>query len=165
MLVAEFIAKNSTPFKQRILLNKGTSSKVYIGQPILGAEGILGQIASVTPFNATGILISDPAHQMLAQVEHSKVYVLVSGTGNPNQLELSNQPSNAKIQIGDTLVTTGLDETYPPNFPIGSVTEIIQSSSGHATRFIVKPFASLTQGREILLVWGKSFKETKFNDE
>lgn len=158
-LVAEFIIKSSTPFKQRILLNKGTRNSVYVGQPILGASGILGQIISVTPFSATGMLISDPAHQMLAQVARSQVYVLVSGTGNPNQLELNNQPLTTSIRIGDTLVTTGLDDVYPSNFPIGSVTEIIKSATGDAAKIIIKPLAKLTQGREVLLVWNKSLKK------
>ena len=83
IIIAELIAKNSTPFKQRIVINKGAHDNVYVGQTILGAQGILGQIVSVSPISAIGMLISDPAHAVLTQVKRSQIYVLTTGTGHP----------------------------------------------------------------------------------
>ena len=159
-ILAKVVNKKSTPFKQRIVLNKGTHDNLYIGQPILGAKGILGQITSVTPFSSIGMLITDPGHQMLARVKRPQTLVFIAGTGNPDQLELRNRSVNVKIQKGDVIVTTGLDETYPANYPIGTVTEIDKSSSHNLARILVKPFAQLSQGHEVLLVWNQQAKKT-----
>ena len=153
ILLAEVIDKRSSPFKKRIILNKGTNDKVYVKQAILGGEGVLGQVTSVTPFSATGLLITDPAHQMMAYIERLQIPVLLTGTGHPNQLELHKQQFDSQIRVGDTVVTTGLDDIYPANYPIGTVTEINVSPSSNLGRIIIKPSAQLTQGREVLLLW------------
>ena len=118
---AELISADYTPFRQNIIINRGKKYGAYIGQAILDAYGVMGQITSVTPFSATGMLISDPAHTMLAQVDRSGIRVLVAGTGNPHQLTLRYVPIEADIREGDMIVTSGLDNRYPPNYPIGLV--------------------------------------------
>ena len=153
VIIAEFISKSSTPFKQRIILNKGTHDNAYIGQPILSADGILGQIISVTPYSSTGMLISDPSHAMLAQVSRSGITALTVGIGNPNRLELQYLPLDADIQEGDTLITTGLDGLYPPDYPIGQVIQVNRSPGNTFATVFARPFAELNSGREVLLVW------------
>ncbi len=155
-IIAELISKNSTPFKQRIVINKGARDNAYIGQPILGTDGILGQIISVTPFSATGMLISDPDHAVLAQVNRSGITTLVVGVGNPDQLELQYLPPDADIRQGDTLVTTGLDNLYPPDYPIGYVTKVSRSPGDTFASVFIRPFAKLNYGREVLLIWERS---------
>ena len=155
VVVAELINKNSTPFRQQIVINKGTRDSAHIGQPILGVDGIFGQIIAVTPFSATGILISDPDHAMMAQVLRSGITVLVVGVGNPAQLEIQYLPADTDIQKGDVLLTTGFDDMYPPDYPIGYITQVERFPGDAFATVFVRPYAELNRGREVLLVWRK----------
>lgn len=153
VVIAELINKNSTPFKQRIVINKGSHDNAHIGQPILGINGIFGQITSVTPFSATAMLISDPDHAVMAQILRSGITALVVGVGNPAQLEIQYLPSDTNIRKGDVLLTTGFDDVYPPDYPIGYVTKVERFPRDAFATVFVRPYAELNRGREVLLVW------------
>lgn len=149
---AELISADHTPFKQRIIINRGKKDAVYIGQVILDAYGVMGQIISVTPISATGMLISDPAHTMLAQVDRSGIRVLVAGTGNPHQLTLRYVPIETDIRKGDAIVTSGLDNRYPPNYLVGHVKSISRPSDKSFASIRLRPAAQLDRARETLLI-------------
>ena len=151
-VVAKLIAINYTPFRQQIVLNKGGQNDAYIGQPILDSKGVIGQIIETTPFSATGMLISDPSHAMLAQVTRSGLRVLAVGTGNLQQLKLEYVPFDADIREGDTLVTSGLDGRYPPDYPIGKILRVTKDPGDSFSTITIKPFAKLGSHREVLLV-------------
>ena len=152
-VVAKLIATDYTPFRQRIVIDKGKRNNAYLGQPILGAQGVIGQIVEITPFSATGMLISDPNHSMLAQVNRSGLRVLTVGTGNPRQLRLDYIPLDADIREGDIVVTSGLDGRYPANYPVGQVSQIVKNQNDNFADITLKPFAELDHYREVLLVW------------
>ena len=152
-MIANLIATNYTPFRQHIILDKGKNDNVYIGQPILDSKGVMGQIISITPFSSIGMLISDPSHSMLVQVGDLGVRSLLVGTGNPNQLKLEYLPPDVSIAVGDTAITSGLDRRYPPDYPIGYVSQVIRTKNDTFANILIKPYANLNYGREVLLIW------------
>ncbi len=152
-VVAKLMATDYTPFRQRIVIDKGGRNNAYVGQPILGAQGVIGQVISITPFSATGMLISDPGHTMLTQVNRSGFRALAVGTGNPRQLRLDYVPLDADIREGDTIVTSGLDDRYPPDYPVGRILRVVRNAGDNFASITLKPFAELDRHREVLLVW------------
>ena len=158
-IVARLIAIDYTPLRQRIVIDRGGRNNAYIGQPILGARGVIGQIVEVTPFSATGMLISDPDHAMLAQINRSGLRVLVVGTSNLGQLRLDYVPLDADIREGDTIVTSGLDNRYPGGYPVGKITRVARHAGDSFADITLEPFARLDNHREVLLVWEMSSSE------
>lgn len=153
LLVAELLSVDLDPFRQRIVLNKGTRDGVYEGQPLLGAKGIIGQVDKVGPFNAVAILISDPNHALLGVVARSGQRSLVVGTGNIDKLELLHVTNTADINIGDLVITSGLDDRYPTDYPVAEITSIQQIAGEAFTKVEAKPLVDLNTIREILLIW------------
>lgn len=153
VVIAELVAKDSTPFKQRIILDKGARNNAYIGQPILGARGVIGQIISVTPISATGMLICDPSHAMLTQIGRSQISAVAVGIGNPHRLELRYLPLDSDVREGDTVITSGLGGRYPPDYPVGVVSEVVRSTDDTFATVYVAPYAELDRGKQVMLVW------------
>ena len=153
LLIAELLSVDLDPFRQRIVLNKGTRDGVYEGQPLLGAKGIIGQVDKVGPFNAVAILISDPNHALLGVVARSGQRSLVVGTGNIDKLELLHVTNTADINIGDLVITSGLDDRYPTDYPVAEITSIQQIAGEAFTKVEAKPLVDLNTIREILLIW------------
>ena len=152
-VVARLISADYTPLRQRIVIDKGGRNNAYIGQPILGARGVIGQIVEITPFSATGMLISDPNHAMLAQVSRSGLRALAVGTGNPRQLRLDYVPADADVREDDIIITSGLDGRYPPDYPVGRISRVEKRSGDSFADVTVEPFVELNNHREVLLVW------------
>jgi rod shape-determining protein MreC len=153
ILIGELLSVDLDPYQQRIVINKGTRDGVYEGQPLLGARGIIGQIDKAGPFNSIALLVSDPNHALLGVIARSGQRSLVVGTGNIQQLELMHLTSTADIQIGDLVITSGLDDRYPSDYPVAEVTSIKQVAGDAFVKVEAKPLVDLNSIREVLLIW------------
>lgn len=152
-LIGELLSVDLDPYQQRIVVNKGTRDGVYEGQPLLGAKGIIGQVEKAGPFNSIALLVSDPNHALLGVIARSGQRSLVVGTGNIQQLELMHLTNTADIQIGDLVITSGLDDRYPSDYPVAEVTSITQVSGDPFVKVEAKPLVDLNSIREVLLIW------------
>ncbi len=151
--VVKLIGVYSSLIEQKIIINKGSSDGVYTGQPVLGTNGIIGQVGKLTPISATVILISSPGFTVMGETERSSLRVVVRGTGNAEQLQLLYVPTTADIEIGDQIVTSGLDHKYPYGYPIGTVLSIEKPAGDSFATIHIKPNAKLNHNLEMLLVW------------
>ena len=151
--VVKLVGVHSSLIEQKITIDKGNSDGVYIGQPVLGTNGIIGQVSELTPISATVILISSPGFTVLGEIERSGLRVIVRGIGNAERLQLLYVPTTADIKVGDQIVTSGLDHKYPYGYPIGTVLNIENPEGDSFSTIYIKPNAKLNHNLEILLVW------------
>jgi len=149
--LAELVGINLTPYKQQVTLSKGSSSSVYLGQAVINASGVMGQVIQVTPFRSTVLLVTDSLHSTPVRVLGSGVLTIAHGTGHIDRLELPYLPDSADIHVGDLLVTSGLGERFPPDYPVARITEI--PAAGASASVIATPLANLSQNRLVMLVW------------
>ena len=153
VLIAELLRVDLDPFTRQIVINKGSDNDVYIGQPLLDAEGIIGQIIHVSNYSSTAMLITDPSHALPIQMNSTGQRAIVVGTGRPNELELLHIPSNTGLKQGDLLVSSGLGGRFPAGYPVARVS-MVENIPGQAyLRVIAEPSAHLQRSREVLLVW------------
>ncbi|VAW87813.1 Rod shape-determining protein MreC [hydrothermal vent metagenome] len=154
MMISEIIAVDLAPFSRQIVINKGGSDKLFTGQPLLDAKGVVGQVIEVGKFSSRAMMITDPSHAIPVQVNRTGMRAIAVGTGDANNgLELTHIPNNADIQKGDLLVTSGLGGRFPAGYPVAHITEIILDP--HQSYAVVKaqPAAALERIREILVIW------------
>jgi len=140
------------PSRQRLLLNAGSDDGVRLGQSVIDAGGLLGQIIAVTPGTATVLLLTDLDHAVPVSVSRSGVRLVAFGIGRSDRLEVRNIPVSSDVKAGDVLVTSGLGGRFPPGFPVGTLAELRPDDS-HA--FLVgelAPSAQLDRGRDVLLL-------------
>jgi rod shape-determining protein MreC len=153
VLIAELVAVAQDPFRQVVLINKGKSSGLYEGQPVLDANAVVGQVTHVNPFTANVLLITDATHALPVQVNRNGLRTIALGTGLINQLELPHLPNNADIKVGDLLVTSGLGGRFPPGYPVAKVIEVKHEPGRPFASVTAETMAHLDRVREVLLVW------------
>ena len=153
LLISEIINVDVDPYRQLILLNKGTNSDVYQGQAIMDALGIMGQIVHVSPLSSTAMLITDASHALPVQIDRTGLRANAFGTGKMDQLNLRHLPHNIDIQVGDTLITSGLGGVFPPNYPVARITKVERPAGEPFATVTAIPLAQLDKSREVLLVW------------
>ncbi len=153
VLVAELIAVDLDPFRQQVLINKGSRSGIYIGQPVLDANAVMGQVTHVTPNTATVLLITDAQHALPIQVNRNGLRTIAFGTGIINRLELPQLPNNAEIEVGDLLVTSGFGGHFPAGYPVARVTDVQREPGRPFATIFATPTAHLERTNEVLLVW------------
>ena len=152
-LVAEIVRVDLDPFRQRVLVNKGTREGVFRGQAAIDANGIVGQVTRAGPVSAEVILISDPEHAIPLAVNRTGVRSIALGTGRSGLLSLPYLPQNTDVIVGDLLVSSGLGGVYPPGYPVAKVTSVVRDPTQPLLAVEAAPLAGLDRDPEILLVW------------
>ncbi|MBE9559262.1 MAG: rod shape-determining protein MreC [Proteobacteria bacterium] len=160
LLISEIINVDVDPYRQLIILNKGSSNEVYQGQPIIDAQGIMGQIVHVGPLSSTAMLITDASHAIPVQVNRTGLRAIAFGSGKTDQLNLRHLPHSVDIKAGDLLITSGLGGTFPPNFPVAIISKVERPAGEPFALIEAKPHAQLEKSREVLLVWRNKAEET-----
>ena len=151
--IAEIMSASSNPFRHVIVVDKGTTDRVYDGQTIVDANGVVGQIIEAGILSSQGILISDPDHALPVEINRNGLRTIAVGTGEFDRLNLPFLPNNADIAQGDLLVTSGLGGAFPAGYPVGIIETVTVKPEEPFAVVTATPTAALNQIREIMLVW------------
>lgn len=140
------------PTRQRLVLDAGSRDGVRIGQAVIDAGGLMGQIIQTTPSHSIALLLTDPDHAVPVVVARNGVRLIAYGRGRSDRLELSDVPLNSGVEVGDTIVTSGLGGHFPAGFPVGTIVALRPDDSHAFLIGDLKPAAQLDRGRDVLLL-------------
>jgi len=150
---ADVLAIETSPSARQIVIDKGSRHGAFVGQPVVDAYGVLGQIVQTGPFSSTALLITDVSHAAPVQINRTGLRAISVGTGAFDELSLSFVPTSADVEVGDLVVTSGLGNRFPAGYPVGEVTSVEVDHGEPFARIIVTPSAQVSRAREVLLVW------------
>ncbi len=142
-------------FRERVLVDKGARDGVFVGQAVLDAGGVFGQVARVGQLTSEVILVSDAAHAIPVQINRNGLRTIAVGTGDMTRLKLPYLSTSADVVAGDLLVTSGLGGGFPAGYPVGTIAEVKRDSSQSLADVDVRPAAALDRSREVMFVWLK----------
>jgi rod shape-determining protein MreC len=140
------------PTRQRLILDAGSRDGVQMGQSVIDAGGLLGQIIAVMPSTATVLLLTDPDHAVPVVVARTGVRLVAYGQGRSDQLQLRNVPLSSDVKVGDSIITSGLGGRFPSGFAVGTVVRLEPDDSRAFLTGDVRPAAQLDRGRDVLLL-------------
>lgn len=153
VLIAQLLAIDTDPFVNQVILNKGSRDNVFVGQPVLDANGVMGQIIQVGPLTSRVLLVNDSHSGVPVQVARNGIRAIAVGDSFSGKLRLVNVPQTADIKVDDILMTSGLGENYPEGYPLGRVTQVDRDPGLQFSTIVVEPSAHLDRSRQVLLVW------------
>ena len=154
-VIGEVMNVDLDAFRERVLVDKGASDGVYVGQAVLDSGGVFGQVARVGQLTSEVILVSDAAHAIPVQINRNGLRTVAVGTGDTNRLKLPYLPTSADVVAGDLLVTSGLGGGFPAGYPVGTIAEVKRDPAQSLADVDVKPAAALDRSQELLFVWLK----------
>lgn len=152
VLIAEPLPVDLDPHRHQVMINRGAASGVFVGQPVLDANAVIGQVIRVDPLSSTVLLITDASHGLPVRVSRNGLRTVVQGTGFAGRLKLPHLPQNTDVRVGDLLVTSGLGGHFPPGYPVARIAEVRQEPGKPLATVIAEPTAHLDRSREVLLV-------------
>ncbi len=164
VLVAEILAVDLDPYRQRFNLNRGLANGVFVGQALLDANGVVGQIVEVGPFTAEAMAITDADHALPVRVNRNGLRTVAIGTGDNNRLRLPYLTNSADIEVGDLLVSSGLGGVFPLGYPVAHVLEVRLRPGQSFADVIAEPVSALDRDREVLLVWDTATETSAVED-
>ncbi|MCH2323577.1 MAG: rod shape-determining protein MreC [Pseudomonadales bacterium] len=154
VLPAEIINVSPDLYSQRVLINKGQSDGVFIGQPLLDANGLMGQVVEVLPFTSWALLITDPQHVTPVEVNRNGERALARGSrAMANELELQFVTQTQDMQAGDRLVSSGMGQVYPKNYPVAEIISFYADPGLDFATVRARPLAEMASTRHVMLVF------------
>ncbi len=153
VLLAELVEVSLEPYTQQISLNKGSRDGVYVGQPVINGDGVIGQVVHTSQFQSTVTLLTDPSSAVPVMVMRNGLRGVLFGTGVRNRLSLPYLTADADIRIGDLLISSGMGGRFPTGYPVATVTDVKQEPSDEFLTINTLPVTQLDHGREVLLIW------------
>ncbi|MGE6435594.1 rod shape-determining protein MreC [Shewanella baltica] len=152
-MVAEVLEVASDPFHHYVVLNHGSRSGVFVGQPVVDAQGVVGQVVQVSEMTSRVLLLSDVSHGLPVRITRNDVRLVANGTGELDEIELRHVAKSTDIRVGDLLVTSGLGNRFPEGYPVARVMEVLTEDGQSYARVTAQPLAALDRIRYVLLIW------------
>jgi rod shape-determining protein MreC len=151
-IFAEIVYAGRDPFSRKVILDKGSQQGVKLGQPVIDAAGVLGQVTRVQPLLAEVTLVTDKDHPIPVQVVRNGLRGVAFGAGDGSTMELRHMAANAEIEAGDLLVTSGLDGIYPRGLPVARVAKIERDAGFAFAKILCQPIAGADPHPQVLVL-------------
>jgi rod shape-determining protein MreC len=135
-----------------VVLDRGLQNGVKLGLPVIDNAGVVGQVTRVFPFTSEVTLLTDKEQAIPVQVLRSGLRSVAYGRGQSGMLDLRFVAPNADIQVGDVLVTSGLDGMYPAGLAVAKVVQVESVAQGAFGRVVCQPLAGIDRHRQLLIV-------------
>jgi len=140
------------PFAQKLFVDKGREAGLVAGSAVVDADGVIGQLTRLYPFMAEVTLLTDKDHVIPVELERSGVRAVMAGNGAGRAPELRFMPPSADIHVGDMLVTSGLDGTYPPGLAVARVATLERETGQMFARITLAPVAGVDRSEQLLVL-------------
>jgi rod shape-determining protein MreC len=150
--IVEIVYTERDVFKRRVLVNKGESARIQVGQVVMDETGIVGQVTRVYPGLAEVTLITEKDHAVPAEVVRTGMRTIIFGAGDTSRLSLRYMPTSADIEVDDILVTSGIDGLYPPGIPVARVISVDRDPAYPFAHVYCLPIAGVDKHRHLMVL-------------
>jgi rod shape-determining protein MreC len=157
-LAAAVISRPAGAYAQAITIAAGREDGVRTDDPVVTQDGLVGKVSRVSSRTSRVTLLTDDASAASAlDVETQAFGIVRSGDGARAPLRLDRVPTEARVAIDDTIVTSGwssprLSSLYPRGIRIGRVTSFGRTDTDLYTQVQVTPFADLSSLEAVLVL-------------
>jgi rod shape-determining protein MreC len=148
----EVLFTGRDPFAQKLFVDKGAEVGIQPGQAVIDADGVVGQVTRVFPLMAEVTLVGDKDQAVPVKVVRSGVRAVLYGAGAGRLPELRFTAPNADIEVGDVLVTSGIDGTYPPGLAVAEIVTLERDAGQMFARITARPLAGVDRSGHLLVL-------------
>lgn len=161
---ARVISGSTDSFNNTITIDKGTSSGLAVGMPVVDSGGVIGQIIECGPTTSTVRLITDEKSGVAAMVQSSRAQGMLMGSAS-RQITLNLINTNQKVAVGDTVVTSGLGGVFPKGLPLGKVASVEAAPGSLYYTIVVEPYGNVSTNEEVMVITSLSEEQKATADD
>ena len=149
---AEVLYEAADPFSRKLFIDRGATHGVALGAPVIGPDGVLGQVTRVFPLSSQVTLLIDKDAAIPVLNVRTQARSAAFGGAGGDAMELRYMAANADVQVGDELSTSGVDGVYPPGLPVARVMAVERRAESGFARILLQPAASADGVRHVLVL-------------
>lgn len=150
-VVANVIGRDPSYWNSTMIIDKGTASGIQQGMPVVNALGVVGKIAEAGQDSSKVILLTDPQFSVAALIQGPRESGLVSGTLQ-GVCRMKYIRGDAKINVGDKVITSKLSSSFPEGLLIGEIISIDDQLNKTTVESLIQPSVAFSQIEEVLVI-------------
>ncbi len=152
-IAAEVLYDAADPYTRKFIIDKGMANGIKASSPVMDEHGILGQVTHVLPLVSEVTLVTDREHSIpVLNTRTGARGVAYGESGGAPLLELRFMATNADIEVGDLLSTSGVDGIYPPGVLVGKVTKVDRRAETAFARILCEPVGRVQGARHVMVL-------------
>jgi rod shape-determining protein MreC len=150
LVPATVIAQDLSPWFRSVIINRGTSAGIATGMPVVADAGVVGVVAGASPNAARVLLLVDPQSRVDVYVQRTRARGTVHGTAG-EVCAFEYVVRDEDLEVGDLLLTSGLDTVFPKGLPVGRVTALERKPYGLFLEAEIEPAVDLNRLEEVFV--------------
>lgn len=161
-VAAQVIGSSGTDRSRAFIIDKGSKDGIKVDMPVITPKGVVGKVNKVFSRSAQVLEINDATSGAGVMLGRSRLRAVMRGTSSGIP-EIMHIMADEKIETGETVVSSGGDQIYPPGLPVGFVQSTAPDPEGGPFMVVrVKPAANLDKVDEVLVITQVSEKEPQY---
>jgi rod shape-determining protein MreC len=149
---AEVLYEATDPYSRKLFIDRGSTHGVILGSPVINDAGVLGQVTRVYPLSSEITLLADKDAAIPVLNPRTQQRSAAFGTGDGDLMELRFMAANADVQVGDSMLTSGVDGVYPPGLSVASVVKVDRKVDSGFARISLQVRAQPDGVRHVLVL-------------
>jgi rod shape-determining protein MreC len=142
-IMAEIIRDARNASARKVIINRGLSTGVSAGLAVIDGTGVVGQITQANTMSSEVTLLTEKDHAVPVMVLRNGLRTIAVGAGRDGLLDVQFIPSGGDVQVGDELVTSGIDGTYPAGLKVASIISVDRKAAATAfSKIYALPYAA-----------------------
>jgi rod shape-determining protein MreC len=151
LMIATVIGRDATQWSKVVFIDKGKNQGVRENLAVITNAGVIGHIIQSTGATSKVLLITDSRSAVDSLIQSSRVTGVAVGTGK-NAIQVKYVPMNAKVAVGDSIISSGLGGNFPKGLKIGVVSQVTKRKQGLFQDITVNPSAEFSRLEEVLIL-------------
>ena len=163
-VAARIIGTTGDAWTQTVTIDKGSLNGFDVNMPVTNSSGVIGQIIEVSPTSSVVRLINDDSSGVSALVQSSRAQGMLEGQPD-GSLRLNYVPSDAQVEVGDIVVTSGIGGVYPKGLPLGRVSSVEKLDNDLYYTIVVEAASSVENQEEVLVITSLTEEQTATSED
>ena len=151
VIAAEIVARDPSPWFKSVIIDKGEKDGIKKGMAVVVSEGIVGQVVDISAGYSKVLLIIDHNSSIDAVVRRTRARGVVIGE-SARRCQFNYVLRKNDVEVGDTVISSGLDGVYPKGLMVGSVVSVVKRSYGIFQEVTIMPGVDFEKLEEVLVV-------------
>lgn len=140
----QIVGKELNQVANSLTIDAGTNQGIKQGMPMVSANGLVGKVIITSSGYAQVMPFFNTLFRLSAKLQTSNAMGIISWDGDAiSELQLNYIPQTINVDSGETVVTSGSSNQFPPDIPIGTVVRTKRQKGKETQKVFVKPFANL----------------------
>lgn len=151
-VAVQVLYEPANAFSSHLIFNKGSSSGIQPGMPVIDDGGVVGQIVRVTPFTSEAALLTDDRVSIPVQVLRNGLRLIAFGGNASGKVEVRYLTADVDLVAGDTLITSGIGGLFPAGLSVAVVEHVERDATSGFARAVAQPLSHPERHRHFLVL-------------